>query len=194
MAIAFFFGLGTGTVFTFLPTFAELLGVRGLGLFYTAYAAAAMLVRIAGGTLIDTRGRRAVIVPAMFVQAVAGAILVALAMLPSHARVPVLPFLFLAGLLAGGAHGYLYPALSALLMDVTPEARRASVVGLFSSVILVGHALGSVAFGYVAHGFGYPAMWGALTALLAVGFLLSLRLHEPPARPAPRALGPRREA
>lgn len=193
MAIAFFFGLGTGTVFTFLPTFAELLGVRGLGLFYTAYAAAAMLVRITGGSLIDTHGRRAVIVPAMFVQAVASAILVGLAMVPPQARVPVLPSLFVAGLLAGGAHGFLYPAMSALLMDVTPEARRGSVVGLFSSVILVGHALGSVAFGYVAHGLGYRTMWGALTALLGVGFLLSLRLDAHPARPAPRALGPPRE-
>ena len=29
MALAFFFGLGTGTIFTFLPTFGEQLGVRG---------------------------------------------------------------------------------------------------------------------------------------------------------------------
>ena len=49
-ALGFFFGLGTGTVFTFLPTFAEQLGVRGLGLFYTAYAGAAMLVRLFGGS------------------------------------------------------------------------------------------------------------------------------------------------
>ena len=36
MGLMFCFGLGTGTIFTFLPTFAEHLGVRGLGLFYTA--------------------------------------------------------------------------------------------------------------------------------------------------------------
>ena len=65
---------------------------------------------------------------------------------------PVLPFLFLAGLLAGAAHGFLYPALSALLVDVTAEARRASAVGIFSAVCLVGNAVGAVAFGYVAHG------------------------------------------
>ncbi|HET7876049.1 MAG TPA: MFS transporter, partial [Methylomirabilota bacterium] len=178
MGLTFFFGLGAGTIFTFLPTFAERLGVTGLGLFYTAYAVAAMLVRVAGGRLIDTRGRRAVIVPSMFVQTVATSIL-ALVAIFAHpgTAMPVLPFLFVAGFLAGGAHGFLYPGLSALLMDVTPEGRRGSAVGIFSSVFLVGNALGSIAFGYVAHGLGYRVMWTTLAALLLAGSLVSLRLR-----------------
>jgi MFS family permease len=94
-----------------------------------------------------------------------------------EATVPVLPFLFLSGFLAGGAHGFLYPALSALLMDVTPERHRGSAVGTFSSVVLVGNALGAMVFGYVAHGLGYRVMWSTLTALLLVGFLASFRLR-----------------
>ena len=188
MGLMFFFGLGTGTIFTFLPTFAERLGVTGLGLFYTAYASAAMLVRVAGGELIDTRGRRAVIIPSMFVQAAATCVLALVAFfIGPRSGVPVLPFLFLAGLLAGGAHGFLYPALSALLMDVTPERRRGSAVGTFSSVFLVGNALGAMAFGYVAHGLGYRVMWTTLTVLLVAGFLASFRLrigYSPPRREA----------
>jgi len=178
MGLMFFFGLGTGTIFTFLPTFAERLGVTGLGLFYTAYAGAAMLVRVAGGVLIDTRGRRAVIIPSMLVQAAAASILAMVAILvrPGSA-VPVLPFLFATGFMAGGAHGFLYPALSALLMDVTPERRRGSAIGTFNSVYLIGTALGSIAFGYVARGFGYRVMWSALALLLFAGFLASLRLR-----------------
>jgi MFS family permease len=178
MALAFFFGLGTGAMFTFLPTFGESLGVHSVGLFYTAYAIAAVGVRVGGGALIDTRGRRATIIPSMFVQAVAAGILAAQAILVApHMTVPVVPYLFLAGLLAGSAHGFLYPALAALLMDVTPEARRGSVVGIFSAVFLVGNALGSMVFGYVAHGLGYAVMWSALTSLLAAGFGLSFRLR-----------------
>jgi MFS family permease len=101
--------------------------------------------------------------------------LVALFISPT-ARVPVLPFLFLAGFLAGGAHGFLYPALSALLVDVTPENRRARAVGTFSSVFLLGNAVGAMAFGYVAEGLGYRATWSALAVLLLLGFLSSLRL------------------
>ena len=62
-------------------------------------------------------------------------------------------------------------------MDVTPERRRGPAVGTFSSVFLVGNALGSIAFGYVAKGFGYRVMWSALTLLLVCGFLASLRLR-----------------
>jgi MFS family permease len=178
MGLGLCFGLGTGTIFTFLPTFAERLGVTGLGLFYTAYATAAMLVRVTGGELIDTRGRRAVIIPSMFVQAAATCVLALVAVFVAPGgSVPVLPFLFLAGFMAGGAHGFLYPALSALLMDVTPERRRGSAVGTFSSVVLVGNALGAMAFGYVAHGLGYRIMWSTLTLLLVSGFLASFRLR-----------------
>ena len=188
MALMFFFGLGTGTVFTFLPTFAERLGVRGLGLFYTAYAVAAMLVRLVGGQLIDVRGPRAVIIPSMFVQVAATLVLALVAIFISPAgSVPVLTFLFLAGFLAGGAHGFLYPALSSLLVDVTPEGRRGSAVGAFGSVFLVGNALGAMAFGYVAHGWGYRVMWSALAALLLAGFLTSLRLRVGGARAPARA-------
>ena len=188
MLLGFFFGLGTGTIFTFLPTFGEILGVTSVGLFYTAYAVAAMLVRVLGGTLIDVRGRRAVIIPCMFVQTGATVIIALVAVLFSPAlRLPVLPFLFLAGFLAGGAHGFLYPAMSALLMDVTPERRRGSAVGIFSSVILVGNTVGAIVFGYVAHGAGYAAMWSALALLLTVGFLLSFRLRVGYARVVPAA-------
>ena len=189
MALAFFFGLGTGAMFTFLPTFGQALGVRSVSLFYTAYAIAAVGVRVGGGNLIDTRGRRAVIIPAMFVLAVSAGLLTALAFLVGpHMTMPVVPFLFLTGLLAGAAHGFLYPALAALLMDVTPESRRGGVVGIFSAVFLVGNALGSIVFGYVAHGLGYSVMWAALTALLVAGFAWSFRLRVGYAARMPRAV------
>jgi MFS family permease len=179
MAVTLFYGLGTGTLWAFLPTFAEDLGVRTLALFYTAYACSAMAVRIFGGRLIDSRGRRAVIVPSMFVQAGSVALLAVLGFLARH-PVPALPSLFIAGLLSGGAHGFIYPGLAALATDQAPEARRASVVGVFSGVFLVGSAGGAFAFGYVAHAAGYPIMWAIATALLLVGAALSLRLSAEP--------------
>src|SRR5438132_521531 len=48
MGVTVFFGLGAGTIFVFLPTFAESLGVQTLALFYTAYALAAIGVRVFG--------------------------------------------------------------------------------------------------------------------------------------------------
>ena len=178
MAVTLSFGLGTGAVFAFLPTFAENLGVTTLAIFYTAYSCAAIAVRIAGGRLIDTLGRRAVIVPSMFIQAGAAALLAGLGIASEHwARLPAVPFLATAGLLSGGAHGFLYPALAALVTDQAPEARRAAVIGVFSAVQLVGQTAGAIAFGYVAHHLGYPIMWCVLAALLSIGSVLSVGLH-----------------
>ena len=183
MLVSVFFGLGSGTIFAFMPTFAEDLGVTTLALFYTGYAAAAIAVRVAGGRLIDTRGRRAVIVPSMFLQASGALLLAALGVLVTRtSATPVVPSLVLAGLISGAAHGFLYPGLAALVTDDTPEARRASVVGLFSAMFLVGQTTGAFLFGWVAHAAGYAIMWSALTVLLTLGGALSTRLARPPAR------------
>jgi MFS family permease len=114
MAVTLVFGLGTGSVFAFLPTFAEQLGVRTLSLFYTGYCAAAIGARVFGGTLIDVRGRRAVIVPAMFLQASATSLLAALGLTVTAASgTPAVPVLLASGVMSGGAHGFLYPSLAA---------------------------------------------------------------------------------
>ena len=177
MAVTVFFGLGAGTIFVFLPTFAESLGVRTLALFYTAYALAAIGVRVLGGRLIDTHGRRAVIVPSMLMQTIATALLAVVGFLVTRtSQTPVVPVLFLAGLLSGGAHGFLYPGLAALVTDQTPAERRGVVVGIFSSVFLTGQMTGAFVFGYITHGIGYAFMWTLLTSLLFAGFALSLKL------------------
>jgi MFS family permease len=179
MAIAVFFGLGSGTLFAFLPTFGETLGVQTLGLFYIAYACAAMAVRVVAGHWIDTRGRRAVIVPSMFLQATGVGLLAALAFLITRVHgLPPLPVLFVAGLIGGSAHGFLYPGLAALVADQAHEARRGTVIGVFSAIVLIGNAGGAFAFGGVAHRFGYAVTWSTLTALLLAGAVMSFGLRD----------------
>jgi len=180
MAVSFFFGLGTGTLSAFLPTFAEDLGVRTVALFYTGYAVSAIAVRVAGGRLIDTAGRRAVIVPSMFVLALAATVLAATGYGAARGMpVPVLGVVIVAGTLSGGAHGFLYPALAALVADDAPPARRGAVIGIFSALFLCGQAGGALAFGAFAHGLGYPVMWTALAVAIAAGGVVSLGLERP---------------
>ena len=183
MAVAFFFGLGTGVLFAFIPTFAEDLGERTVALFYTAYAVSAIAVRLAGGRMIDTHGRRTVIVPSMFVLALGTGVLAGVGLAAEYrADLPVLPFIVVTGVLSGAAHGFLYPALAALVADDAPAERRGAVIGVFSALFLCGNALGAFAFGWLAHALGYPPMWLAATALILVGALISMRL--PAATPA----------
>jgi MFS family permease len=180
MAVAFFFGLGTGTLFAFMPTFAEDLRVRTVALFYTGYALSAIAVRLVGGRLIDTRGRRAVIVPSMFVFAAALAVLAGAGYAAYRfPAMPVLPVIVLAGLVSGAAHGFVYPALAALVADDAPPVRRGAVVGVFSALFLCGQAGGALAFGVLADALGYPAMWLALAAFVTAGAAVSRRLPRP---------------
>jgi MFS family permease len=180
MVVTLFFGLGSGTIFAFLPTFAQSLAVSGLSLFYTAYAAAAIAVRIFGGRLIDTRGRRAVIVPSMFLQMVAPALLAAVGFAVTRtSTTPVVPVLFVAGLGSGAAHGFLYPGLAALVTDVAPVARRATAVGVFSAMFLLGQTSGAFVFGAVAHALGYAFLWTILALLLLIGAALAVGLARP---------------
>jgi MFS family permease len=177
MALGFAFGLGLGVMFTFLPTYAQSLGVTRIGLFAVAYSVAAMTVRAAAGRLIDRAGRRAIILPALAIQALAALLLSPLAALARQAGLSPLPGLGLAGLLAGTAHGFLYPALSALVMDLAPEERRGRVIGVFSAFILSGNATGAMTFGYLARAFGYGPMFALLGVLLSGACMLARRLE-----------------
>jgi MFS family permease len=176
MALAVAFGLGLGVVFTFVPTFARSLGVARVAPFALAYSAAALLVRAAGAGLVDTLGRRAVIVPALAVQAAGAALLAVTAAAAGSGALPVQPFLAAAGFLAGAAHGFLYPALTAMVVDVAPPERRGRLLGVFSAFILAGQAAGAMAFGPVAHGLGYGPMFAVLAAILGGAVGLARRL------------------
>jgi MFS family permease len=177
MALGLAFGLGLGVVFTFFPTYAAQLGVQRIGLFAVAYSVAALAVRAFGGRLVDTLGRRAVILPALGLQAGGTLLLAALGLLVTRAGVPALPLFALAGLLAGTAHGFLYPALTALVMDLTPGDRRGRILGVFSAAILTGQATGAIGFGALAHLTGYGGMFLLLTGLLAGACALAFRLE-----------------
>lgn len=171
------FGLGQGVMFTFFPTYALDLGVRWVGLFAVTYSVAALGVRAAAGGLADSIGRRAVIIPALAIQAAATVLLAGLAPLSHGLSLPAGPYLAFAGLLAGAAHGLLYPALTALVVDVTPPERRGRVVGVFMAFILLGQAGGAAGFGHLAHWVGYGPMFAILSLVLAGACALAFRLE-----------------
>jgi MFS family permease len=77
---------------------------------------------------------------------------------------------------AGAAHGLLYPALTALVVDVTPPDRRGRVVGVFMAFILLGQAGGAAGFGALAHALGYGLMFAVLGLVLVGASALAYRL------------------
>jgi MFS family permease len=118
-----------------------------------------------------------VIIPAMALQAGATVLLAGLGLVSRGMGLPAAPLLATAGVLAGAAHGLLYPALTALVVDVTPPERRGRVVGVFMAFILVGQAGGAAGFGQLAHAVGYGPMFGVLSLALAGACALAFRLE-----------------
>ncbi len=157
------FGLALGTTFAFIPTYAKSVGIERVRGFYLFYTGAAIAVRVFGGRFIDALGPRKVIPPSLGLQVVAN---VALIFLGSSFT------LGLAGFLGGLAHGFLYPSFSVLIVELVAPEDRGKMVGVFSSVIGLGAALGALTLGVVAQAWGYPVIFAVAAVATVVGFVI----------------------
>jgi len=167
IVLSFVFGVASGTVFVFLPTHAMQVGLSRIGAFYMAYSTAAIGIRLTCGRLSDRWGRLHVILPALLLLALGSLGLVWLA-------TPV--GLLVVGALTGMAHGLLFPALSAYVIDLSGSEERAQALGAFSTAILLGSGLASFVFGVMAERLGYPSIFLAAAGIAIAAFVVFHRL------------------
>jgi MFS family permease len=160
------FSIALTACFVFIKTFVDATGIGTVGGFFTAYTAAALVLRAFAGWLPDRVGPKRVLVPALFALA-AG--FFALARAGSAFDVA------LAGLLCGIGHGYTFPILFGLVVTRAPEPNRGAAMALFTALFDLGVLVGGPALGLVIERAGYGAMFttgGALTAAGTAVFLL----------------------
>jgi MFS family permease len=160
------FGLANSIVFVFLPPFAPEAGVGRIGPFYVIYTAAAVGVRFFGGWLADRFGRWQVILPSL-VGLTSGVLLFSVL----HSTW----LLLLIGLINGASHGFLYPATSALAVDMAPVGARGRALAAYNMAALGGGAIGAIGFGWLAQWLGYRPAFLVTGLVLALGVLHSLR-------------------
>jgi MFS family permease len=163
------FGLTSGAVFVFLPTYATQAGLPRIGGFYIAYSVAAIGIRLACGRLSDRWGRRRVILPALLLM---GSGTLGLVWLVSPVG------LLLVGMLTGMAHGLLFPALSAYAIDLADSEERGRSIGAFTTAMLLGHALASFIFGIVAEQFGYRLIYFLASTIAITTFVVMCRFRD----------------
>ncbi|MDE2180497.1 MAG: MFS transporter [candidate division NC10 bacterium] len=168
MLLALVFGLASGAVFVFLPTYATQAGLSRIGGFYVAYSVAAIGIRLACGRLSDRWGRQRVILPALLLM---GSGTLGLIWLVSPVG------LLVVGTLTGMAHGLLFPALSAYTIDLTDSEGRGRSLGAFSTAMLLGHALASFTFGMIAERFGYRLIYILASAIAMTTFFVLFRFR-----------------
>lgn len=160
MLSAFQFGLANSIAFVFLPPFARFVGLPRIAPFYIVYTLMAVAVRIFGGRLADRLERRQVILPSM-VGLSAGILLFS----TLHAAW----MLLVIALINGTAHGFVFPATSALAFDRAPRGARGRALAMFNTAVLAGTTTGAIGFGWIAEFVGYRAGFVAFGLALAAG-------------------------
>ncbi len=156
-------GLGFGAMITFTQPFALSLGEETVSALFVGYTLSAIAVRVGLGSLADRVGRQRVAFASMLVY---GLVVLAGAGLRDFGLFPL-------GLGLGCAHGLLYPALNALVVEGVPPHQRGIVMTAYNGCFNLGFALSVVGFGPIADRFGYPAVFlaagvGTLAGLLPV--------------------------
>ncbi len=153
------FALALASIFAFLKRFVDETGVGSVGSFFSAYSAAAIVLRVFLGWLPDRIGPKRVLYPALFCLA-AG--FVTLAGAAGERDVVV------AGVLCGIGHGYTFPILFAVVVSRARAADRGSATAIFTALFDVGVVLGGPFFGALSR-LGYPEMYAAAAVVVALG-------------------------
>jgi len=172
-------GMGFGAVTTFIPTFVRNAGLGRVAFFYGAYSAAAILTRMFGGGLSDSLGRRAVILPALMVLAVA---IFCVGLVGNVAA------LVCTGVLFGAAQGISYPTLHAFLVDLSPDAHLGRAQALFNGAFNLGVMSSAFIFGLVADHFGQRPMF-MVAAIMPLAASLFFYVYGVPHAKAATAVG-----
>ncbi len=155
-------GVALGVMFTFTQPLAIERGAHNVSGIFTGYVVMATTVRIGFGTLADRWGRRRVSRVALFVYAL---VVAASAWLTPDT-------LFVFGLGLGLAHGIVYPALGALLIENATAEERGSLAAAFNATFTLGYGASVLGLGVAAERVGYPAVLVAAGLLTLLGALV----------------------
>ncbi|WLR60012.1 MFS transporter [Guptibacillus hwajinpoensis] len=155
--LLFFITMVFGGIATFLPLYAEKLGIDGIEWYFVVFAVSLMLVRAFAGRIYDRKGHKAIFLP--------GAFLILLAMVDLTLLANQF-MLILAAVLFGIGFGSVQPALQAWAVNEAPLHRKGMANATFFSFFDLGVGLGAMFFGLIASTFGYADIY--LTAGISV--------------------------
>ncbi len=178
--ITLVFSLALTAYFTFLKTFVIDTGIGSVGLFFSAYSATAIGLRLFAAWLPDRAGPKRVLYPALG-SMVLGFVVLAAASGPGAVAV--------AGVLCGAGHGYAFPIVMGLVVSRAAEADRGSAMAVFTGLFDVGVLLGGPAFGAVIRFGSYSSMFLSAAGWMLLGGLVYAywdRSNPVPPAPVPR--------
>lgn len=156
-------GSGFIPTLTFIPVFAEHIKVESFDLFFIAYTLSTLFVRIFGGWIPDSFGKKRAAIPSLFFFALS-IMGIGFASNATH--------FIEAGILFGLSHGLVYPSIYALVIDLSPNVDRGKAFAICSVSFTLGGMLGSFLYGVVAEHLGFQVMYMAAGGVCLIGFLV----------------------
>jgi MFS family permease len=157
------FSLALTAYFTFLKTFVIDTGIGSVGLFFSAYAATAIGLRLFAAWLPDRVGPKRVLYPAL------GSMVLGFVVLASADGSGAIA---VAGVLCGAGHGYAFPIVMGMVVSRAAEADRGSAMAIFTGLFDVGALLGGPAFGAIIRFGSYSSMFLAAGGWMLVGGII----------------------
>jgi MFS family permease len=154
-------GIAFGVMFTFYQPAALEQGIHRVRDFFLAYTAGALVVRLGVARIADRWGRHLVTVAALILY---GASVIAM-----H-RVSAFGLIVYGGLF-GVAHGFFYPAFTAMVLETARNDERGKLVALTNGFFSVGTS-SVLALGFAVEHLGY----GPIFVLAGLGTLASATL------------------
>ncbi len=170
------FSIALAGYFTFMKTFVAEIGAGSVGLFFGAYAATAIALRLTVGWLPDRLGPTRVLFPAL------GFLAVGLAVLAAAGSAPAIG---LAGVLCGTGHAFAFPILYGITVTRTPAARRGSALAIYTALFDVGILVGGPLLGLLIEGSGYRTMFAVSALSLMAGAVVFAGWDRRAGHPAP---------
>lgn len=165
---AFVFGYVVSCFDTFVGPFYQQIGIGSIGSFFLVYGFSAGIVRVTLGSRADKYTRwKLVSLFSAFLAIGVGIITIQ----------PVQYFSLVAAAICGGAHGILFPSLTAMAIDAHPAEVRGMVTSVFTGAIELGFAIGSYVQGILIAVAGYTVMFLSGTVVAILFALAVLRYH-----------------
>ena len=152
--------------FVFIRRYVDDTGYGSVGLFFSMYVAVAIGERVLFSWLPDRVGRKRVLYPSLAIL-IAGFLVLASA--SSWVGVAI------AGALCGAGHGFIFPILTALLVDRAPDADRGSAMSFFTALFDVGMLIGGPILGAIIDSAGWGPMYLVAGASLGVATVVFAR-------------------
>ena len=152
--------------FVFIRRYVDDTGFGSVGLFFSTYVAVAILERVLLGWLPDRVGRMRVLYPSLAILVVGFFVLAGAG---SWVGVAI------AGAFCGAGHGFIFPILTALLVDRAPDTDRGSAMSFFTALFDVGTLIGGPALGAIIDSAGWGPMYVTAGAALGVATVIFWR-------------------